>query len=68
MFLIDGQISTLAVLRVCGETAFKGYGVVVLIGLTGKNEVLFSGQLAVQAIHAEVHSVDGLLHRGEQQL
>lgn len=35
MFLIDCGFSALTVLRVSGETAFKGDGVVVLIGLAG---------------------------------
>lgn len=47
MSLIDGGFSTLTILRVCGETAFKGDGVVVLIGLAGEYEILLSWQLAV---------------------
>lgn len=68
MFVIDGQFKTLAVLGVGGETALKGDGVVVLIGLAGKNEILLRGQLAIQTVHAEVDSVNGFLHGGKQQL
>lgn len=47
MFLIDGRFNALTVLRVCGETALEGDGVIVLIGLAGKYEILLRGQLAV---------------------
>lgn len=68
MFVIDGGFSALAVLRVDGEAAFKGDGVVVLIGLAGEDEVLLCRQLAVEAVHAEVDSMRRLLHRREEKL
>lgn len=65
MFVIDGQFSALTVLGVCGEAALEGDGVVVLVRLAGQDEVLLSGQLAVEAVHAEVDTMPSLLHRGE---
>lgn len=65
MFVIDGQFSALTVLGVCGEAALEGDGVVVLVRLAGQDEVLLSGQLAVEAVHAEVDAMPSLLHRGE---
>ena len=67
MYLIDGQFDALTVLRVCGEAALEGDGIVVLVGLTGKDEILFGGQLAVQAIHAEVNAMQTLFYGGEQK-
>lgn len=67
MSLIDGQFGALTVLRVNCEAAFEGYGVVVLIGLAGEDEVLFRRQLAVETVHAEVDTV-ALLDRREEQL
>lgn len=67
MFLIDGRFNALAVLRVCGETALEGDGVVVLVSLAGQNEVLLRGQLAVQAVHAEVNAMRTLFYGGEQK-
>lgn len=68
MFVIDGQLDALTVLGVYGETALKGDGVVVLIGLASEYEVLLCGQLAVEAVDAEVDAVRPLLHGREQQL
>lgn len=67
MSLIDGEFDTLTILRVRGETAFKGDGVVVLIGLACENEVLLSRQLTVQTVHAEVHTMYTLLYGREQE-
>lgn len=68
MFLIDVSIGALTFLRVYSETTLKGDCVVILIGLARKDQILLRGQLAVQAIHTEVHSVSCFLHWREQQL
>jgi hypothetical protein len=65
MFLIDGKLSALTVLQICGETALKGDCVVVLIGLAGYDKILLCGQLTVEAVYAEVDAMSSLLHRRE---
>lgn len=68
MFLIDGGFCALTVLRVNGETALEGDGVVVLIRLTREDEILLRRQLTVETVDAEVYSVCSFFHRREQQL
>lgn len=67
MFLIDGRFNALTVLRVCGETALKGDGVVVLVGLAGEYKILLRGQFAVQTVDAEVDTMHTLFYGGEQK-
>lgn len=68
MYLTDGGFSTLTILRVNGETALEGDGVVILVSLTSEDEILLSGQLTVEAIYAEMDAMRAFLHRREQQL